>query len=469
MEAITLARPGPEGQRAPAVESGEKVAPRYSIVPGDFVDDDRPKLAHVRVLLALGRRTNRAGWCVINQGKLAAHMGLARGTVNAAIADLVTWGYVEKRSQQQTKRALCHYRVLLDRAVPEADPDDGIGGEDDGEDDAPGGEAAVDAPGQSYAERALLAYGRGDVSPTDDTHVSSTDDTHVSPTDDRRVTSQVTRGVTSQVTRLTTPSRTTPLSQRGHTPASGALVVVPEGGGDGDEFLLAPGDTPAGSRPPGACRPGLATRGWADRWDTAARNAVEDLLATPAAAVATRLLVPLVGTLSPPKGVHGASWVREVAELLGAVAPEVLDELARGLRLTRKTDLPFAADLPALVRKAAAVVAGAGTPAGRPAGPLPSIDAWVAGLACADPADPTVALTRALLARLGLETTWSWLRDVAVDHDPGSGRLTLRLPGAFVARWVRDRLAPDIVIAARTLWPALSEADLVIVEGTHGT
>lgn len=105
-------------------------ASRYSIISGDFVWDDRPTDVHRRVMEYLGSKTDRYGWCVFSQTKLADSFGCARETINRAIRDLVAWGYVEKQSQTQTHRAICAYRVLMDRHEPPADlaPDE----DDDG-------------------------------------------------------------------------------------------------------------------------------------------------------------------------------------------------------------------------------------------------------------------------------------------------------------------------------------------------
>lgn len=107
-------------KRAPH-ETGEiTVAPRYSITPGDFSQDARARRIHYRVMHFLGSKTDRSGWCVFSQTKLAAQFEVARETVNRAIGDLVEWGYVEKQAQQQTHRAVCFYRVLMDRHAPPA-------------------------------------------------------------------------------------------------------------------------------------------------------------------------------------------------------------------------------------------------------------------------------------------------------------------------------------------------------------
>lgn len=432
----TLARAGASRQRAPLWIAGiarmsERVwdgrgdaldDARLTTVDGRMADDMRLKLPHFRVMAHVGRQNGRRGWLRVSQSELAERWGCHRNTVNRAFGELVAWSYLAQRTQHEAGESFCQYKVRLD-------------GED-----GPLPERAAQPEGCT-PESAPPSEG------------SAQQDVHPC------TAAEYTRAQRESAPPIyrARAHRLSPTDADNHPPLpSRTLVLVGEG---------------EGGRAHGGKRHGLTSRGWASRWDTAARNAVEDLLATPAAAVATRLLVPLVGTLSPPKGVHGASWVREVAELLGDVAPEVLDELARGLRLTRKCDLPFAADLPPLARKAAAAVASGA--AGRARGGSqrgdtgPSLGAWLDALGRDDAVDLTVLVSRALLGRLGPETTWAWFRSAKVLHDWETGRLVVQLPGAFVARTVAQRYAADLVLAARTLWPEITEADLAIVEETH--
>lgn len=89
-------------------------SPRMSVIPGEFAGDPRADLGHFRVLNAIGRHTDRHGWCRIKQARIGDICGLTRETVNRKIRDLVTWGYVEKCSQDSTGRSIW-YRVILDR------------------------------------------------------------------------------------------------------------------------------------------------------------------------------------------------------------------------------------------------------------------------------------------------------------------------------------------------------------------
>lgn len=95
------------------------MAPRYSIIRGDFPEDPRASLVHFRVYTLIGRHTDSDGWCRLKQLAIGEAVGYSRKTVNEAIADLVAWGYVEKCAQDATGRAIW-YRTIMDR--PAAPP-----------------------------------------------------------------------------------------------------------------------------------------------------------------------------------------------------------------------------------------------------------------------------------------------------------------------------------------------------------
>lgn len=91
--------------------------PRYSIIRGDFPSDPRAELPHFRVYTLIGRHTDTDGWCRLKQINIASEIGYSRKTVNLAIADLVAWGYVEKRAHDATGRAIW-YRTIMDAPAP---------------------------------------------------------------------------------------------------------------------------------------------------------------------------------------------------------------------------------------------------------------------------------------------------------------------------------------------------------------
>lgn len=91
--------------------------PRYSIIRGDFPSDPRAELPHFRVYTLIGRHTDTDGWCRLKQITIAYEIGYSRKTVNLAIADLVAWGYVEKRATDATGRAIW-YRTIMDAPAP---------------------------------------------------------------------------------------------------------------------------------------------------------------------------------------------------------------------------------------------------------------------------------------------------------------------------------------------------------------
>ncbi len=93
--------------------------PRYSIIPQRFFKDARPHLSHTKVIGVLGTHSNETGWCRLKQRSISDSSALARETVNRAIADLIEWGYVEKRDVKGRSSA---YRLLMDSSA--SIPDD---------------------------------------------------------------------------------------------------------------------------------------------------------------------------------------------------------------------------------------------------------------------------------------------------------------------------------------------------------
>ncbi len=91
--------------------------PRYSTIPGRFIEDRRRDGGHTDVLLALGRHTDNEGWCRVKQATLGKAIGATRETVCRKLKDLVEWGYVEKCDTDGSGRAIW-YRVLLDAPTP---------------------------------------------------------------------------------------------------------------------------------------------------------------------------------------------------------------------------------------------------------------------------------------------------------------------------------------------------------------
>jgi len=90
----------------------------YSITPADFAFDARVKDKHRQVMLAFGVQSSRKHWIKLSQQKMADQLGVARETVNRAVKDLVEWGYIEKRTPEQTGKSICFYRIVMSRAEP---------------------------------------------------------------------------------------------------------------------------------------------------------------------------------------------------------------------------------------------------------------------------------------------------------------------------------------------------------------
>src|SRR5262245_4862668 len=70
---------------------------------------------HMRTLGHLGRFNKGDAWCRLSQTDLAKMFGVSREAVNKAIKELDVWGYIEKRSQEQSGESFCLYRIKIDR------------------------------------------------------------------------------------------------------------------------------------------------------------------------------------------------------------------------------------------------------------------------------------------------------------------------------------------------------------------
>jgi len=173
------------------------MAPRYSIVAGDFAEDSRADILHFRVYLLIGRHTNKHGWCRLKQVNIAQALGISRKTVNLRIKDLVDWGYVEKRSHDATGRSI-FYRTKMDRGdIPEASGDES----DDDENENQAAESGEDMQPENSS---------GDGPVNDGLHVGC--NSKVTPAvTDKGVTAGVTdKGVTPERPSLTTFSNDSP-------------------------------------------------------------------------------------------------------------------------------------------------------------------------------------------------------------------------------------------------------------------
>jgi len=407
---------------------------RLTTVDGRMADDLRLKLPHFRVMAHVGRQNGRRGWLRISQTELAKRWGMGRTTVSRACNDLVVWGYMMQQTQHEAGESFCQYKIRLDgedSTSVEAKPDPNVG-EIKGGAGRIAGDEGVTGQGGVCATEHTPSKG-GSVLPT--AHMCApTEYTGVLPTAHPPYIEHARTDYRRQ-----TPNNTRP-----------PTAVTLREAGEGEDHS----------------RPGLNTWGWKDGWDQAARNAVQDLLATDLAHVATHLLIPVVPTLNPPKGVHGASYVRDLAEMVGRFPPEVLGVVAQALKLNRESDLPATRSVHALARAAAPMAgkggAGNGAAAPRAGRTAPDTDAWLAALARGDGADPTIALSRQLVQRLGPEVTVAWFAGLEVQRD--GSRLRLLLPSPFLARYVANRFTGDILLAARACWPEVAEETLTIAE-----
>ena len=94
---------------------------RFSWIPGHAVDNLDLTCIHFRLLCHIGRQNADRGWLKLSQTELAERWGYKRGSINAAIGQLVKWGLVERLSQKQTGDSFCQYRIKH-RPVEEVSP-----------------------------------------------------------------------------------------------------------------------------------------------------------------------------------------------------------------------------------------------------------------------------------------------------------------------------------------------------------
>jgi hypothetical protein len=97
--------------------------PRLSIIPAGAVIDRSLEPRDLQVLCLLGRHTDKAGWCVRSQVKMAAEIDCGRSSVQRSLERLVDAGWVEKKRRDAAAdtadpgqpSASYAYRVVLDR------------------------------------------------------------------------------------------------------------------------------------------------------------------------------------------------------------------------------------------------------------------------------------------------------------------------------------------------------------------
>ncbi|MBD8875420.1 helix-turn-helix domain-containing protein [Roseibium polysiphoniae] len=92
-----------------------KRRPRMSIIPAEAVNDPNVSPVALKVLAALGRHTDRAGFCFRSLRKLADELALARCTVQRAVASLIEAGWLIRFRNHRKDGGDCSstFRVLL--------------------------------------------------------------------------------------------------------------------------------------------------------------------------------------------------------------------------------------------------------------------------------------------------------------------------------------------------------------------
>lgn len=397
---------------------------RLTTADGRMADDLRLKGLHFRVMAHVGRQNHRRGWLRVSQSELSERWQCYRTSLSRAFTDLVKWGYLLQRTQEEAGESFCLYKVALDTDVA----------------DAPSPASGTDSGKKKRQASASSAHGG----------VCSTENT---PTSEGVCATEHTR-VLGESTPVCATEHTPHSISRAHrlsptdadiTPPPAPLAVARSGEGK-DRKLIS----------------GLQTRGWAKGWDEAARNAVCDLMQTDRRHVAQELLLPLVGTLNPPAGVHGASFVRDLAEQVGGWPEAVLRCLGEAVRVERVRDLPAASKLRQMARAVATLMATQAQRAADTSGALaarPTTEAWLAALTAGNPQDPCNAFCRRLVGRIGADTAYAWFDQVAIER--AGSRCVVTLPNRFLARYVEQHMAEDVRQAARAEWPDVTEVKIV--------
>lgn len=87
---------------------------RLTTCDGRMADDLRLKASHFRVMAHVGRQNHRRGWLRVSQTELAERWNCHRNAINRAFVDLVAWGYLLQRTQEEAGESFCQYKVALD-------------------------------------------------------------------------------------------------------------------------------------------------------------------------------------------------------------------------------------------------------------------------------------------------------------------------------------------------------------------
>jgi len=97
-------------------------SPRLSIIPAGAVTDRSLEPRDLQVLCLLGRHTDKAGWCIRSQVKMAREIACSRASLQNSLDRLCEAGWVQKKRldvevEEAGKRPSRSYayRVLLDR------------------------------------------------------------------------------------------------------------------------------------------------------------------------------------------------------------------------------------------------------------------------------------------------------------------------------------------------------------------
>ena len=274
---------------------------RLSIAAGRLADDLRAKVLHFRVMAHVGRQNHARGWLRVSQSELAERWQCHRVTLNRAFKDLVEWGYLVQRTQEEAGESFCLYKVDLD------------GGDDT--DRSP--------PARAPAKVKTARRDGGECSP-ETTHVQSGGYTCVAG----ETTPPINRARAHRLSPTYADNKT-----HTHSPVA---VCVSEGSiGNPEEAA-----------------------GWADGWTEDARAEVGRVRSSAVVAhVADPFIAMVRGTLRPQKGADPVAYVRQLSRHLREFSPHVLAAAADALVAERNGRMPGIAELLIVVRAAKAKLA----------------------------------------------------------------------------------------------------------------
>jgi hypothetical protein len=162
--------------------------PRFSIIPAGAVTDRSLEPRDLQVLCLLGRHTDKAGWCVRSQVKMAQEIACSRASLQNSLDRLDTAGWIDKKRRDvEVEEAGKHpsrsyaYRVLLDR--DDYAFESATNGRDDDDSDSYAENASEEGGCQQDGTLTVPADGHPGAIPCDGTRANTYDGTKNVPSE----------------------------------------------------------------------------------------------------------------------------------------------------------------------------------------------------------------------------------------------------------------------------------------------